>query len=107
MSIPNLTQLAAEHILKVRLEDLTPEVETKALTCLLDYLGALISGLSAPWSKALLNYARTAISTTGTSTVIGLDGRVPADIAAFVNASIAHRQVPKSLLRLYLPTAVA
>lgn len=101
---PSLTQLAAQHLEKIRNGKLSSEVRDKTILCLLDYFGALGSGLSAPWAKSLLRYAQ--VSTSGSSglstsssssspqsggvSVMGLQMLCSAETAAFTNASIAH-----------------
>ncbi|KIW91751.1 uncharacterized protein Z519_07719 [Cladophialophora bantiana CBS 173.52] len=87
---PTLTYLAARRLEKIRNSKLTPAVEEKATLCLLDYLGALVSGLSTPWSAALLKYAQGASSGRGDAHVMGLKSLVSADVAAFTNAALAH-----------------
>ena len=88
-----LTQLAARRLEEIRHHDLPKNVQEKAITCLLDYLGALVSGLSTPWSSALLKYAKGTCATAGEARVMGLDTLVSAEMAAFTNAAIAHRRV--------------
>lgn len=99
-AVPTLTQLAAQHLEKIRDSKLNPEVRYKTILCLLDYLGALFSGLSTPWAPILLKYAQVSSGGVGglcTSLpmggvhVMGLDSRYSAETAAFTNASIAHR----------------
>lgn len=91
--LPTLTQLAAQRLEEIRTTTLPREVTDKAKLCLIDYLGALISGLSAPWSQALLQYARLSSPGCAQAFVPGLEGEglVSAEVAAFTNASIAHR----------------
>ena len=86
-----LVHLAACRLAQLRSSTLSPEVEGKAVLCLLDYFGALVSGLSTPWSKALLHYARGMSSKDGDCMIVGLEVDSNAETAAFVNASIAHR----------------
>ncbi|EXJ68956.1 uncharacterized protein A1O5_07888 [Cladophialophora psammophila CBS 110553] len=87
---PTLTSLAAHRLEKIRNRKLTPVVEGKATLCLLDYLGALVSGLSTPWSAALLRYAQGASPGRGNAHVMGLRSLVSADVAAFTNSALAH-----------------
>jgi 2-methylcitrate dehydratase PrpD len=95
LAVPSLTQLAAQHLERIRNSKLTSEVRDKTVLCLLDYLGALISGLSTPWASALLKYAGASsglpTSSQGAVNVMGLDSHCSAEKAAFTNASIAHR----------------
>ena len=93
-SDPTLTDLAATRLQQLHDKPLPEHVEKQAILCLLDYLGALVSGLSAPWAPALLSYAQAhAIplgSVQGTAHVISMERLVSAEIAAFTNAAIAH-----------------
>jgi 2-methylcitrate dehydratase PrpD len=99
LAVPSLTQLAAQHLERIRNSKLTSEVRDKTVLCLLDYLGALISGLSTPWASALLKYAGASsggacglpTSSQGAVNVMGLGSHCSAEQAAFTNASIAHR----------------
>ena len=90
-STGTLTQLAAGRLKEIRQGSLTREVNEKAVLCLIDFLGALISGLQAPWSPGLLQYARISSSGVAHAHVVGLEAPVSAEVAAFTNATIAHR----------------
>ena len=95
VSNSTLTDLAAERLISIRDHDLSEEVQKKAVLCILDYLGALCSGLSAPWASALLCYAKNQPSPAvrdegGAAHVIGMKKPVSAEVAAFTNAAIAH-----------------
>ncbi|KIW12443.1 hypothetical protein PV08_09720 [Exophiala spinifera] len=102
IELPSLTQLAVQHLEKIRKGRLSSEVRDKTVLCLLDYLGALVSGLSAPWATSLLRYAQVSsggggggspgpgTSSQSGSNVMGLATRCSAETAAFTNASIAH-----------------
>jgi 2-methylcitrate dehydratase PrpD len=86
---PPLTHLATQRLSQIASSPLRPEVREKAALCLIDYLGALITGLSAPWARALHKYA-TNSSTHGDCHVIGLSTHTNAETTAFTNAAIAH-----------------
>jgi 2-methylcitrate dehydratase PrpD len=88
---PTLTELAFGHLERLRSCEVKAEVQEKAVQCLVDYLGALISGLAAPWSAALLQYAKVASPGKGSAHVMGLDISLAAEVAAFTNAALAHR----------------
>lgn len=89
----SLTYVAALRLQRIRDHDLSPTVQKKAILCLIDYLGALISGLSSDWSGSLLQWAKISSPSGGPAHVMGLAGPVSAETAAFANASIAHRCV--------------
>ena len=88
---PTLTELASGHLERLRSCIVKAEVREQAVQCLVDYLGALISGLAAPWSAALLQYAKMASPGKGSAHVMGLDIPLAAEVAAFTNAALAHR----------------
>jgi hypothetical protein len=90
---PPLLHLAVDRLEVIRKDKLPQEVYDKAVLCLFDYLGALVSGLSAPWSSSLLRYAQGAGSGPSEAWAIGVDSPISAESAAFHNAAIGHRYV--------------
>lgn len=84
-----LTCLAARHLHTIATAELPNEVKRKAGLCLLDYIGAAISGLSVPWAPALLRYAE---SRRGAPEAHLWGSRVPVSVetAAFTNAALGH-----------------
>jgi 2-methylcitrate dehydratase PrpD len=87
-----LTRQAAERLERIRNTKLHDSVKQQAALCLLDYLGALVSGLSTPWASALLHYAQGQPSLEANGVhVVALKKKVSAEVAAFTNASLAHR----------------
>lgn len=89
---PSLTRLAARHLLSPDFHDLPSEVKQKASLCLLDYLGATISGLSSPWSSSLLRYAETRPGAPEAH-LWGSANPVSAEVAAFTNAALGHSNI--------------
>ncbi|KEF55093.1 uncharacterized protein A1O9_08746 [Exophiala aquamarina CBS 119918] len=87
---PTLTRLAVGRLEKLRSCELKAEVREKAVQCLIDYLGALVTGLSATWSASLLQYAEVVSPSKGSSHVMGLNSTLSAEVAAFTNAALAH-----------------
>ena len=90
-----LAELAAERLIRLRDAELPDQVQQKAVLCILDFLGALCSGLSVPWESALLSYAKRQPSAAvvdggGAAHVVGLGKPVSAEVAAFTNAAVAH-----------------
>ena len=72
--------------------DLTPNVQERLRQCLLDFigvasLGAVVGGSSPVFLKGI--DAMTATS-SGTTTVIGSDRRLPTEYAAMMNGAFAH-----------------
>jgi 2-methylcitrate dehydratase PrpD len=87
---PTLTRLAARRLHQIATEDLSQEVYDKATYCLIDYLGAVNSGLLLPWAPALKKYAEL---NAGRPEAFAWGSRqqVSAESAAFINATLAHR----------------
>lgn len=83
------TRLAARRLHEIAVADLPAEVWDAATTCLLDFLAACIGGLSTPWAAAVLQYVS---SRTGAAEAHqwGSPVAVPAEIAAFGNATLGH-----------------
>lgn len=90
---PPLLHLAVDRLEVIRREKLPQDVYDKAVLCLLDYLGALVSGLSAPWGASLLRYTQSSGSGRAEAWAIGVDSPISAESAAFHNAAIGHRYV--------------
>ena len=86
---PTLTRLAARRLRAIAASELAPDLRHKAGLCLLDYLGACIQGLSAPWAPALLCYAESRRGAPE-SHQWGSDALVTAETAAFTNAALGH-----------------
>lgn len=89
---PTLLSLAVQRLERIRNEKLAEDVKEKAIHCLIDYFGALVTGLSAPWSPAILKYALSS-GGKGECFVAGTQSTASAEMAAFANGSIAHRYV--------------
>lgn len=65
------------------------EVSLKTKLHILDTLGCQIAFAPLPWSRAVLEYAN-ANGQSGAATIAHYGLRVPAELAAFANASFAH-----------------
>ncbi len=86
---PSLTRLGARRLQAVATLDIPAELRRKASVCLLDYLGAVIGGLSAPWAPAIVDY----VASRGGGVQAhqwGLGEPVGAEDAAFGNGALAH-----------------
>ena len=92
---PSLTLLAARRLHQIANDDLSPEVYDKAVHCIIDYLGAVHTGLLLPWKDALLKYASLNLGSPQ-AYAWGIDKEVSTETAAFVNAVLAHRWVMHS-----------
>jgi 2-methylcitrate dehydratase PrpD len=93
---PTLTRLAARRIHEIATAQISEEVYRKASYCLIDYLGAVHSGLLLPWKDALLKYAKLN-SGRPEAYAWGVNGEVSAETAAFMNATLAHRYGPVTM----------
>lgn len=93
---PPLLHLAVDRLETIRGEKVPQDVYDKAVLCLIDYLGALVSGLGAPWAASLLRYTQSAGGGGGGGAgawAIGISELVSAESAAFHNAAVGHRYV--------------
>lgn len=87
---PSLTRLVARRLHQIAATELSPEVYDKATHCVVDWFGAVHTGLLLPWKGALLRYAKLNRG-TAEAYAWGLGQDVSAETAAFVNATLAHR----------------
>lgn len=84
------TRALAEYAVKLRYEDVPPEVLERAKNAIADTVGAMIYGYELPWSKIIAGYARNA-GAVGKSRILGAGGAaVTPAAAALVNGSLAH-----------------
>lgn len=88
----SLTRLAARRLRSIASGQFSPEVREKVVVCLVDYHGAVQTGLSTPWSATLIKYATTRPG-PAEAHAWGTKSKVSAEIAAFFNAALAHRYV--------------
>jgi 2-methylcitrate dehydratase PrpD len=87
---PSLTRLATRRLRQIATEELRPELYDKAVYCIIDWLGAVQSGLTLPWKDALIKYAKLNHGTPE-AFAWGVNQGVSTETAAFVNATLAHR----------------
>lgn len=83
----SLIRLAARRLQTIQV---TAELKEKTLLAILDYLGAVASGLKAPWAPNAVRYVGSKRS-MAEAHVWGLQQDVSAKTAAYVNALLAHR----------------
>ncbi len=86
---PSLTRLAARRLRELAADEIPVDVQRKVAMCLLDYVGACIGGLSAPWAPAVLRY----VNGRGAAPEAhqwGLPHPVAAEDAAFGNSALGH-----------------
>ncbi|WP_242140462.1 MmgE/PrpD family protein [Sphingomonas sp. TREG-RG-20F-R18-01] len=83
------TRLAARRLHEIAVVELPSNVLDAATTCLLDFFAACIGGLSTPWAPAVLQYVAGRAG-AGQAHQWGSPVAVPAEIAAFGNATLGH-----------------
>ena len=86
----SLIRLTARRLKKISTSELSSELSEKAALALIDYFGAIASGLQAPWAPHLVKYVKTR-SGMSEAHVWGLQKDVTVETAAFVNSALAHR----------------
>ncbi|RFU24889.1 hypothetical protein B7463_g11448, partial [Scytalidium lignicola] len=89
MKKQTLTYLAVERLKQISAGDFSSEVREKALSCLLDFLGAAQSGLLTQLSNSILKYAELHADKPE-AYVFGSDRAMCAETAAFTNTVLAH-----------------
>lgn len=88
----SLTYQAAQRLQKIASGDVPQSLKDKASLALLDYLGAIASGLQAPWAKSVCQFARTRKSASEAH-AWGIQQDISAEAAAWVNATLAHSAI--------------
>ena len=84
------TRRLADYAVKLRYEDLPPEVLERAKNTIADTIGAMIFGYELPWSKMIVRYAEN-VGAGGKSRILGPgSATVKPPAAALVNGSLAH-----------------
>lgn len=86
----SLIRLTVKRLQKISTTELSSELRQKATLALLDYFGAIASGLQAPWAPHLVKYSESR-SGMSESHAWGLQKNVSVETAAFVNSAMAHR----------------
>ena len=87
-----VTEALVKFTRDVKFEDLTPEVLDRLRQCLLDFfgvasLGAMIGESSPVFVKGVDTMTK---ASTGSTTVIGSDQKLPIEYAAMLNGAFAH-----------------
>ena len=88
----SLTRLAVKRLHWISTCEIPRELGEKVSLAVLDYLGAVASGLESPWAPQICQYARSRKGRPE-SHAWGLQKNISAETAAFVNATLAHRSV--------------
>jgi 2-methylcitrate dehydratase PrpD len=84
-----VTKKLAEHVSKVRFEDIPADAIEKAKDCLLDQVGVELLGSTLEWNKIALHYVAE-MGGRAESTIVNHGTQVPALDAAFVNATFGQ-----------------
>lgn len=87
---PTLIRLAAKRLHQISTSDIPQTLNDKASFAVIDYLGAVATGLQSPWATQVREYARSRPGSPE-SLAWGLQKDISAETAAFVNATLAHR----------------
>ena len=89
-STPTLTTLTARRLHQIATSDLPTALYEKASLCIIDFLGAVHTGLQLPWKDALVKYVQLQ-GRKPEAYAWGVGRDVAVQGAAFGNAVLAHR----------------
>ena len=87
--ITGATKQLARYAVNLRYRDIPLEVISRAKDCLLDIITVALYGSTKPWSQTVVQFVKDQ-GLSGRSTVLGEDRRVPAQLAALANGTMAH-----------------
>jgi 2-methylcitrate dehydratase PrpD len=82
------TRILAAFVAETHDEDLAPVVRERAAACLLDWIGAALSGMGSHTDRCLMPVI-TRLGGRGRATLMGRGAGVPAPIAALYNGTVA------------------
>ena len=82
-------QKLARWVVRLRYEDLPPEVVFHAKRCMLDILGIQIRGATLPWVQPVYEYVRS-MGGNGAATVSYYGDRLPTAYAAYANSTFSY-----------------
>ncbi|MBI2357976.1 MAG: MmgE/PrpD family protein [Deltaproteobacteria bacterium] len=84
------TKTLATYAANLSYGEIPPSVTERMIDCVLDSLGAAIYGVSLPWSRTLIGYARR-YGAGGNSSIFGpSEKKVQAPFAALANGGLIH-----------------
>jgi 2-methylcitrate dehydratase PrpD len=83
------SRMLAKYVVNLRYEDLRLEVIEKAKMHLLDSLGNIFGAYEMPWSQMVIEVVKQ-VKGDPQATVMGVDGKYPAIMAALANGTMAH-----------------
>jgi 2-methylcitrate dehydratase PrpD len=87
--MPPVSRVLSEFAIALRYEQIPPEVVERARSCIIDTIGAAFFGSRLPWSRIVLDFARSN-GAAGEADVIGAGIRLRPPFAAMVNGAYAH-----------------
>lgn len=87
-----LTRLCARHLHTIATTPISSRLSTKVSLAVTDYIGAVASGLQAPWAPSVIGYAK-ARRGNPEAHAWGLNADTTAEVAAFVNATLGHSAI--------------
>ena len=87
-----LSRLCARRLRTIATVPIPSDLSAKVSLTIIDYLGAIASGLQAPWSSSVIAYAK-ARRGNPEAHVWGLNADSTAEVAAFVNATLGHSAI--------------
>ena len=87
-----LTRLCARRLHTIATTPIPRHLSNKVTLAITDYLGAVASGLQAPWSPSVIAYAK-ARRGNPEAHAWGINADITAEVAAFVNATLGHSAI--------------
>lgn len=94
-----LIRLAVARLKQIAEGEISSKLREKTTLAILDYLGAIASGLQAPWASQAIAYARSQKGVPEAH-AWGLQEDASAKTAAYINALLAHRYASASCSNL-------
>ena len=92
LALISLTRLTARRLHAIATIDIPQQVRDKVSLALLDYFGAIGSGLEAPWASSVISFGQSRKGAAQAHSW-GLNEDITAETAAFVNATLAHSAI--------------
>ena len=89
----SLLRIGAARLLSISRSTVSSEVYKKATLCILDFIGAAHGGTANPLGQSVLKYAANNVGFP-VATAFGMETKVCASTAVFLNTILAHRYAP-------------
>jgi len=90
MNVPSATRRIAEHVARVRYEDLPPTLTQLLGDCVLDTLGVTVAASGIAPEARMLREHVDALGGAPIASMLGFGGRTSPPLAAFLNGSLGH-----------------